>query len=264
MENICIVGLGLIGGSYAKALKRAGYRILGIDHNPAILLKAQQDGTVDQGSQDARTLLPGADTVVVCLYPRDIGPFIRKHQRYMEKDTLVTDVASVKRTIYQDLEGLREDIDFIGGHPMGGSQEKGYDHSRWDLFRGCNYLITVTERNQPRNILRVETLARALHVKQVIQTTPEHHDRMIARTSHLPHILAMCLKETIREEDAEQYSGRSFQEMTRVADLNEELWDQIFQDNREYLLEAVREFQQLLEEKRNGLKGKPIGSGITE
>ncbi|MFO7637674.1 MAG: prephenate dehydrogenase/arogenate dehydrogenase family protein [Clostridia bacterium] len=256
MKTVCIAGLGLIGGSYAKALKKKGYRVLAIDKDPLVLDRARAEKIIDEGDTDPGKLLPEADLLVVCLYPGDTGAFIIQNQQHMGKGMLVTDASSVKTRIYNDLAGLREDIDFIGGHPMAGSQKKGYGHSRGDLFMGCNYIITITEKNKPENIMRIETLAKDVDAKNIIRATPEHHDMMVARTSHLPHILADCLKKTVEETGAGEYVGSSFRDMTRVADSNEELWEQIFRDNRENLLEAIKIFKNHLDGAEKSMEGE--------
>ena len=252
MTKVCIVGLGLIGGSFAKALKKGGMNILAIDNNPDEIKKALEDNVIDEGESKNNSLMTKADIVIICLYPEDTGKFIINNQECFKKDAVITDASGVKSVVYKDIAGLRDDIDFIGSHPMAGSEEKGYENSDACLFRNCNYIITVTEKNKRENINKITKIAKIVKAGNIIETDPEHHDEMVAIVSHLPHIISYCMKNAAGNEPL-RYSGRSFIEMTRIADMNMGLWSQIFMNNNKNILKALDKFKNELDQYRNEL-----------
>ncbi|AHM55427.1 prephenate dehydrogenase TyrA [Peptoclostridium acidaminophilum DSM 3953] len=247
--KITIVGLGLIGGSYAKALKKAGFNeIYGIDLQAESLEKAKAEGIIKNGYTDSKEALGKSDLVIVCLYPKDTVEFIRANMESFKPGCIVTDVSGVKDGLIDCINGfIRDDIDFVGGHPMAGKEYQGIDFSEASLFEGANYLITPSENSSAESISLVKELACCLGCSNIEVVSANVHDRMIALTSHVPHVIALAL---ISCEDAlsgKNFTGNSFRDITRVANINEKLWGELFMLNRENLAKQIQEFQNGME-----------------
>lgn len=249
-KSITIVGLGLIGASYAMALKRTGAvrRIYGIDLDEEVLYKAKSCGITDKGAVDGKAFLSESDMVIIALYPQDTIRFIRDNAGNFKPGAIITDTCGVKQPIISAAkELLPENVEFIGGHPMAGNEFQGFDAASGELFVNTNYIITPHEGNSRRGILAVERLAAAIGCKCVTKTSSEAHDRMIAFTSQLPHIVAVSMSNMFAHEpDMRCFTGRSLQDATRVAALNKELWTQAFKMNSTNIIRRIEEMEQLL------------------
>lgn len=237
--NILVVGLGLIGGSYVKALKGfPNATVYGADLNEAVLRQAEQDGVIAKGVQDADELLPDMDVVILCVMPRVAIDFI--NQRKFKPGALVTDVCGVKGMMFHKLENT--DIDFIGGHPMAGRECDGYENATGDLFRGANYIMVTREHNKVENIQLLQDIIKYIGCKRVTRTTSREHDVMIAYTSQLMHVVAATLCDNEILDRAEGFSAGSLRDCTRVAKLNPEMWAELFVENKEALSEQIEIF----------------------
>lgn len=256
-RNIAIVGLGLIGGSYAMALRRlkAG-RIFAIDIDESVLEKAVSCGVIDEGSVDAVEILRKSDMVIIALYPRETIEFIKNCAKYFKPGTIVTDTCGIKQPIIDAAkEYLPEHVEFIGGHPMAGNEFKGFDAASQELFLDTNYIITPHEGNSDNGIMSVERLAAAIGCKCVTRIEAEAHDRMISFTSQLPHIVAISFANLVtHEKDMNAFTGRSFKDATRVAALNKELWTQIFKMNNMNIIDRIEDMEEMLKKLKNALK----------
>lgn len=242
--KIVIVGLGVIGGSFAMALKKAGYdEIYGIDTNEETLQKAKRMGIIKgAGTTDE---LYEADLIILALYPRLIKTFIMNHGHRLKPGCVITDATGIKGMFIDDiLEMLPSEVDFVFGHPMAGREKKGIDFASDQVFKGANYLITPMKKNQEKNIALIEQLAYEMGFKKVRKISPACHDEMIGFTSQLPHAIAVALINSDEEgRDTGSFIGDSYRELTRIANMNEDLWSELFLGNKDNLLKAINNFE---------------------
>lgn len=258
-QGVAIVGLGVIGGSIAGALKSNGYRnILGIDKQASTITEAIKQSYINSGDICPDKILPLADIVIVCLYPQDTIEFIKKNLKYFKKNAIITDVSGIKKEIMDDINGcLREDLEFVGGHPMSGNHSKGIDHSNPNIFRDSSYWITPTINNTKEAINRIKTLALNLGCKTILEIDPKEHDKLITIASHMPHIAALALM-NIYEADMDDMLGPSFKDATRVAQINSKLWAELFISNKLNLAQQIRLMQDKMEELREVILSSDI------
>lgn len=252
-----IVGLGLIGGSYAKALKNLKVKnIIGFDTNDIVALMAKDEGMLTEiGSLDSGAGLEKADVIICAMYPAAMLKFIHKHVRHFKKQVMLTDVLGIKEDIPDKVDALLgPEMDFVSGHPMAGREGKGYGQSAAEIFNGCNYIVIKRSKNKPEHVVWLKEFAKALGSKNVIEVTPQDHDAIIAYTSNLPHVLAVALVNSISLNDNTKYFiAGSFRDATRVADINAALWQELMLHNRENLLEEIERYQKQLEEWKTAL-----------
>ena len=243
--KILIVGLGVIGGSYAMALKEAGYvDVYGIDNNLDTLKKAESLKLIKKGYLNPKEILKEIDLIIISLYPRLVKNFVLENKEYLKDGAIITDATGIKEHFIDDiLNILPEGIDFIFGHPMAGREKKGIDFASKEVFKGANYLITVTSSNKEENINLVEQLALNIGFKRVRRISPDYHDKMISFTSQLPHAIAVALINSDEEgRDTGSFIGDSYRDLTRIANINEDLWSELFLGNKENLLESIESF----------------------
>ena len=243
--NITIVGLGVIGGSFAMAFKEAGFEdVYAVDLNKESIEKAKNMGIIKDGSDNAKQFLEIADLVIICIYPRIIKDFMMENRNNFKDGAIVTDVAGIKGTLIKQLDDIIPDnIDFIFGHPMAGRENKGIDHATAECHKGANYLLIDTERNDDDNVLLLQAIIYKLGFKRIIRISSGFHDQIIAFTSHLPHVMAVSLiNSDVEARNTEIYMGGSYRDATRVADINEDLWTELFLGNKENLLEVIDDF----------------------
>ena len=243
--KILIVGLGVIGGSYAMALKEAGYEeVYGIDNNLDTLKKAEKLNIIKKGYLNPKEILKEIDLIIISLYPRLVKDFVLENKEYLKDGAIITDATGIKEHFIDDiLNILPEGIDFIFGHPMAGREKKGIDFASKEVFKGANYLITVTSSNKEENINLVEQLALNIGFKRVRRISPDYHDKMISFTSQLPHAIAVALINSDEEgRDTGSFIGDSYRDLTRIANINEDLWSELFLGNKENLLESIESF----------------------
>lgn len=261
--NIAVVGLGLIGGSYAMALRqlKAG-RIFGVDIDERVLEKAVSSGVIDEGSCDAGKILCKSDIVIIALYPRDTIAFIKKWAKCFKTGAIITDTCGIKQPIINAaMESLPENVEFVGGHPMAGNEFQGFDAASRELFVDTNYIITPHDKNSEIGIMLVERLAAAAGCSCVTKIGAEAHDRMMSFTSQLPHIVAVTFANLIIEEKGiSPFTGRSFKDATRVAALNKELWTQIFRMNNTNIIDRIEDMENILEKLKNAVSEKDENS----
>lgn len=243
--KILIVGLGVIGGSYAMALKEAGYvDVYGIDNNLDTLRKAENLNIIKKGYLDPKEILKEIDLIIISIYPKLVKKFVLENRDYLKDGAIITDATGIKEHFIDDiLNILPKGVDFIFGHPMAGREKKGIDFASKEVFKGANYLITVTSSNKEENIKLVEELAFNLGFKKVRRISPSYHDKMISFTSQLPHAIAVALINSDEEgRDTGSFIGDSYRDLTRIANINEELWSELFLGNKENLLKSIESF----------------------
>lgn len=237
--NILIVGLGLIGGSFAKALAHfPNARIYGMDIDETVILKAETEGVILKGVRDDDELLKDMDVIVVCITPRAAIDFINRST--FKKGALVTDVCGVKGIMFREIKN--DDIDYIGGHPMAGKECDGYENSASDLFFGANYIMVTQESNSAEHVQILQDIIQYIGCAKITRTTFKEHDSMIAYTSQLMHVVAATLCDNEILDRAEGFSAGSLRDCTRVAKLNPAMWAELFVENREALSEQIDVF----------------------
>lgn len=249
-QCFAVVGMGLIGGSYAKALRRLGVKsIVGVDVDKTVLRQALEDGTIDAAYGQAGGFLRQADVIICCVYPGAVTEFLQQAHHYIKRGALITDVAGRKGSLpYEAQQLVPEGAEFISGHPMAGRQGSGYGMSQAEIFDGANYIVVPTDSNSRKAVEWLKNFAKALGCAHVEEITPEEHDKIIAYTSNLPHAAAAALI------NSDRFSGKScwfigggFRDVTRIADINAALWSGLFLENRENVLSELKNFKEQLE-----------------
>lgn len=255
--RIVIVGLGVVGGGYAMALKEAGYtEVYGIDNNIETLRKAKSLGIIKEGYTDEKEIIKIADLIVLAVYPNLVKKFIINNKENFKDGAIITDVTGIKQLFIDEITSiLPKNIDFVFAHPMAGREKKGIDYATNKVFKGANFLITVTDNNKAENLELIENLAYKMGFKNVKKICPKYHDEMIAFTSQLPHALAVALiNSDVEGRNTGEFIGDSYRDLTRIANINEALWSQLFLGNKENLLKAIYNFEEELDKIKNCLE----------
>ena len=254
--TVGIEGLGLIGASFAKGFKKRckEVTVLADNRTRATLDKAMEEGTVD-GVLD-RDSIGSVDLLIVALYPEAAVRYLEENAAFISADTIVTDVCGLKRYICKEGYRLADEhgFTFIGGHPMAGTQYSGYDNSKADMFVGASMILVPDPSKDGNSVLGkidiIKDMLGKLEFGRFVITTPENHDRMIAMTSQMAHLVSSCYVKSPGAEEAEGFTGGSFQDLTRVAYLNAGMWTELFLENRDYLLSEIEAVQKELERYR--------------
>lgn len=243
-KKILIIGLGLLGGSYARVLKRFGFHISAITLEQSSIDYALNEGLIDEGSTELdENIIGEADLVIFALYPHVFVEWIELHQHLLKSGALITDVTGVKRSIvYRIQDMLRPDLEFVAAHPMAGREVSGVENSSDKLFWGANYIVTPTQRNTPDAIRTVIELGRLLGFSNVTTLSPEEHDEMIGFLSQLTHCIAVTLMTCNDKDNMEKFTGDSFRDLTRIARINDLMWSELFLENKDVLLEQMNLF----------------------
>lgn len=242
--KILIVGLGLIGGSYAIALKKRGYTVYAITKEDSSVRYALENGIVDSATTEVDAgLIQEADLIVFALYPHVFIEWIKSYQHLFRPGTILTDVTGVKCSIVYEIQDiLRADVEFIAAHPMAGRESSGVENSTDKIFENANYIVVPTEKNSPEAIALCKELGHILGFRRVSCLSPEEHDRMIGFLSQLTHCIAVSLMCTNGDPMLSEYTGDSFRDLTRIAKINEKMWSELFMMNQPILLEQMDAF----------------------
>ncbi|MBR4186782.1 MAG: prephenate dehydrogenase [Clostridia bacterium] len=242
--KILIVGLGLIGGSYARALTKRGYAVRAITLEQSSVDFAKNAGIVADAAAEIRTdWIRDADLIVFALYPHTFVEWIEAYGHLLRPGTVITDVTGVKCAIIDRIQSMIPDgVEFIAAHPMAGREVYGVENSDDGIFRGANYIVTPTERNTPDAIALCRSLGETLGFARVSELTPEKHDEMIAFLSQLTHCIAVALMTSNTEPHLVDYTGDSFRDLTRIARINEDMWSELFLLNKKKLVAEIDAF----------------------
>lgn len=254
--NITVVGLGLIGGSYAMAIRELNpKKLYAVDIDEEAILDAEKNGIIDKGYVNADIPLKESDLVIICLYPKLVKDFIKSNIEHFKNGAVITDVTGIKSGFIEEVNHiLREDLDFVFGHPMAGREQKGLKFASKEVFNGANYIITPTERNKEENIKFLEELIRKIGFRNVVRISPEKHDKIIGFTSQLPHVIAVSLVNSDELGiDTGSYTGDSYKELTRIAQINSELWTELFMGNKDNLIKEIEVFEQNIAMVKNAI-----------
>lgn len=244
--NILIVGLGMIGSSYAKGLTDTKkHNVFAVDHKMSSINKAKDLGYIVDGSLDPNDFISKSDLIILSIYPNGMKEFLKT---YKFNGQIVTDVTGVKCHFINDI--IEDNFEFIGSHPMAGSEKVGIDACNPDVFKGANFLITKKPNNTDKAVNVLKEIATDLHFGKIKVTTPEYHDDVIAFTSQLPHAIACSLVNSDDDPDTPSNTGDSFRNLTRIASINGKLWSELFIANKENLLKHIERFQVEIEKFR--------------
>lgn len=235
--RICVVGMGLIGGSMLKAARRAGHEAVALHHGD-------------------ETGFETAELILVCLPPEAIVPWIRRHADRFAPGTVAVDIAGTKRGICREMSALSKvDWTFVGGHPMAGREVSGFENSLPDLFDGASMILVPDDRTCPADVLTVlDGFFRTLGFSRVVVTTAERHDEMIAFTSQLCHVIATAYARDPRVDRTLGFSAESYADMTRIATQDPIVWSELFVENSDRLLEVLDAFMSRLNGFRKALQ----------
>ena len=252
-----IVGLGLMGGSYAKALKRLDFHICAIDTNSDSIDFALESGIIDEGfTSPDPDALGKADILIFGLYPNVFKQWIADNQKYFKSGAIITDVTGVKQCIVYDIQSiLRDDVEFIAAHPMAGREVYGVRNSTEKMFRDANFLVVPTEKNTPGAVEWCKELGRLLGFINVTVLSPEEHDKMIGFVSQLTHCIAVALMTCSDNTHLADYTADSFRDLTRIANINDNMWSELFLLNKEALLSDIDRFMAEMQTLRDLLEG---------
>lgn len=255
-KHILIVGMGLLGGSYAKALAKKGFYVSAITRSKSSIDYALSEGMIQRGTTEIDPdIIADADLVIFALYPHIFIEWIRENQHLFKSGAVITDVTGVKGCIVPVIQDmLRPDVEFIAAHPMAGKEVSGVQNSDDAIFKGANYVVTPSEKNTPEGIALCEELGHTLGFARVSVLSPSQHDEIIAFVSQLTHCIAISLMTCQKTDHLEDYTGDSFRDLTRIARLNDEMWSELFLLNRDALLHQMGLFEKELDRLRGMLE----------
>lgn len=253
--NIAVIGLGLIGGSFARAIKEyTDCRVIGFDQDMPTLLQAKMVNAIDEiGDTEA---LSSCDYTIICLYPAATVEFLRENAASVKKGSVVLDSCGVKRAVCKDCGAIASEngFYFIGGHPMAGTQYSGFSHSRATMFKSATMILCPEQGEDIPTVERTRDFIMSLGFGSVHFTSPEEHDRMIAYTSQLAHVVSNAYVKSPRSQTHKGFSAGSYRDLTRVARLNPDMWTELFLDNREDLISEIDTLIENLRVYSNALK----------
>ncbi|MBU3093344.1 prephenate dehydrogenase [Clostridium sp. CM028] len=254
--NITIVGLGLIGGSFAMALRELKPKnIWAIDIDKDVLDIAEEMNIIDKGYTSPEIPLSNSDIVILAVYPQKTIDFVKNNMNLFKSGAVITDTAGIKSNLISEIMiELRDDLDFIGGHPMAGKEESGLKAATKDMFKNANYILTPINGNKEENINLVTGIVRGMGCKSVVRLTPNQHDDIIAYTSQLPHVIAVSLIDcNSLIVGIPQFVGGSFKDTTRVATINGELWPELLFYNEENIVSKIEDFENNIKEIKDAI-----------
>lgn len=244
--KILIVGLGLIGGSYAEALSKKSYEVGAIDQKQEAIDFALRKGYIASGKTSVDKDYVGKfDIVVFALYPHAFVEWIEKYQNCLKSGAIVTDVTGVKGGVVSDVQNaLRKDVEFIAAHPMAGRECSGVENAKAEIFEGANYIVVPTEKNTQEAIELCKDLGRELGFKHISELSVKQHDETVGFLSHLTHCIAVSLMACKESGHLADYTGDSFRDLTRIAKINDEMWSELFLLNKDEIVEQMNLFEQ--------------------
>lgn len=256
--NIGIVGLGLIGGTYAKSLRKYPYKIYGIDIDEKALNYALENNIIDYGTTDPKSVLKDMDIVFLCLYPEETIKFVRKYIMNFKRDAIISDVVGIKRKMVDAFDVYKTDeVEFVFAHPIAGREKIGVTYSDESIFKNANFVITPTKQNTDEALNLIETLAHQMGFKNVSRIKDVEHDDIIAFTSQLTHAIAISLVNSDDEKyDTSHFIGDSYKDLTRIAMINESLWSELFLQNKDFLIRRINAFEDQLDILKEALRSK--------
>lgn len=255
--KILIVGLGLIGGSYALGLKSKGHTIYGVDIDEKTLSYAKEHNFVDYVSKDPKEFIEHADMIIIGLYPSLILEFLKTYNYLFKENQIITDVCGVKTVYVKDAMKLASPATYLSHHPMAGREKVGITYANTEMFKKANFLI-CSSNHEEKHINILKQIGTDLEFGKITVISPEKHDKMIGFTSQLTHAIAVSLVNSDTESDTKSFIGDSYRDLTRIAMINENLWSELFMANKEYLLGEISNFEVELKRLKNAILNDDI------
>lgn len=253
-SKVLIAGLGLIGGSAAKALNCAGFAVYAYDSDSETLARAFAEGVIKKGYTNISDI-PEMDMILCCLPPGAAVPFLREARGHLKNGGVFAEASGLKMGITHELaailEGSRE---LLSLHPMAGKEKSGYEYSEAELFKDCVLILTPTEKTGLAALMWAQELEKAFGCLDIFELSADMHDEVIARVSHLPHMLALAVKAMDKDGYYKRFAGGSYRSATRVAEINPKLWAELFTRNKENLLKSLSVFKESLEKLEEALR----------
>lgn len=245
VKNVLIIGLGLLGGSYAKALTKKGFDVRAITLSQDDIDYAVSQGFISGGSTSVdEKLIADAQLIVFSLYPHTFLEWVEQYGNLIKSGTVVTDVTGVKGCIVEKVQDmLPSGVEFIAAHPMAGREVCGVRNADDSIFHSANYIVVPTNRNTPDGIRLCCDLGRTLGFADISSLNVKQHDEMIAFLSQLAHVIAVSLMCANGDPNLVRYTGNSFRDLTRIANINDEMWSELFLANREALLKEMDSYR---------------------
>ncbi len=252
--KIAIVGLGLMGASYAMGLSQKGHQVYGIDSNKDTIEYAIQKGYVDGCLTNPGEIINQVELIVLSIYPQSIIEWMMKYQSSFREGQIITDICGVKSSFIHKATLLAGKAIYCSHHPMAGKEKIGIMYADCSIFNGANFLITPLERTPIVAIKKLEELARDLNFGKISVISPSRHDDMIGFTSQLTHAIAVSLVNSDHDPDTVRFIGDSYRDLTRIAMINDTLWSELFLENKEQLLKHIEDFECELDLLKTALK----------
>ena len=255
--KVGIVGLGLIGGSMAKSVKaRTSHSVYGIDLDQEAMLLARMCGAIDGPLTEE--VLPQCGLILVAIRPQAAVDWVRDHGVQIGKSAILVDLCGVKRAVVEQIAPLAEQhgFSYIGGHPMAGKERGGFTSSTEDLYVGASMILTPDKRTDMRLLETLQAFFLDVGFAKLTFSQPEEHDRIIAFTSQLAHIVSSAYVKSPEAQRRRGFSAGSYKDMTRVARLDEDMWTELFLDNTDFLTRELSTLIGHLEEYRSVLEAR--------
>ena len=244
IEKVLIVGLGLIGGSYAKGFMKNNIKVYAIDRDKKTIDYAMENNIINGGiTEPSKEYLENFDIIIFALYPKTFLEFIEKYKSYIKSGTKIFDVSGIKKALVPRINELLDNsIEFIPTHPMAGREVYGIENADENIFINANYIITKTEKNTEIGIELAKEIAKILKFKNISILSLDEHDEMIAFLSQLTHCIAITLMACKDSTHLAEYTGDSFRDLTRIANINKDMWTELFLLNKEHLIKEMNNF----------------------
>lgn len=258
-HKILIVGLGLIGGSYAKGLSQKGYEVGAISLNQEDIDYAIENNIIQHGQVNIeKDYISSFDIIIFALYPKILLEWINQYNSYFKKGAIITDVTGIKKEVVYNIQGMLKDNEYIGAHPMAGKEVYGVRNADNNIFKKANYIVTPSSKNTKNAIDLACDIGKELEFANISILTPEKHDEMIAFLSQLTHCIAVTLMTCKDSEYLKDYTGDSFRDLTRIASINEDMWSELFLMNKQDLLNAMELFSNEFNKLKDAISNEDV------
>ena len=260
IEKVLIVGLGLIGGSYAKGLTKKNIKVYAIDKNENTIKYAKENKIIIDGTtKTEEDFIKNFDIIIFSLYPKAFLNFIKENKNIIKKNCFILDVTGVKKSIVPKINDIIErKFEFIPTHPMAGREVCGVENSDEKIFINANYIITPTEINTKEGINLAKEIGKLLEFKNISLLSLDEHDEMIAFLSQLTHCIAISLMTCKNSNHLAEYTGDSFRDLTRIANINKDMWTELFLLNKEHLIQEIDRFIKEIEDLKSLIESENV------
>ncbi len=253
--KVLIVGLGLMGGAYAYRLKNKGYNVYAYDVKEEAIAIAKEKNYIDDGSTNILDYVDKADIIILCIYPQMIIEFLKENAKYFKSTQIITDICGVKSSFIEEATRLALPATYVSHHPMAGREKSGVEYSNEVKFEEANFIITALDDSNNVAIDLLKKMGCDLGFKRITVIDPKNHDRLIGFTSQLAHAIAVSLVNSDdNPNETKKFIGDSYRDLTRIAQINENLWSELFVENKEFLLNHIEQFEHELDTLKNALK----------